>query len=72
MKIPSRASDPPNWGEAIDHVDQSSRETPSLHYLLLTDSGEHECYEKASQVKTKDESELAMSDEMEFLMKNQT
>jgi hypothetical protein len=29
------------------------RYSPSLHYLLLTDSGEPECYEEAMQVDTK-------------------
>ena len=43
-----------------------------MYYLLLTDSGEPECYEEALQVETKNKWELAMDDEMEFLMKNQT
>jgi len=42
-----------------------------LHYLL-TESGEPGCYEEALQVKDKVKWELAMDDEMESLMKNQT
>ena len=37
--------------------------SPSLHYLLLTDSGEPECYE-ALQVKAEDKWELVMDDEI--------
>jgi len=39
---------------------------------LLTDSGEPGCYEEALQVEAKDKWELAMDNEMESLMKNQT
>ena len=39
---------------------------------MLTNSGEPECYKEALQVKAKDKWELAMDDEMESLMKNQT
>ena len=45
---------------------------PALQYLLLTDSGEPKCYEKALQVEDKVRRELAIDDEMESLMKNQT
>jgi len=48
------------------------RYSPSLHYLLLTDSDEPECYEEALQVEAKDKWELAMDEEIESLMKNQT
>ena len=44
----------------------------TLHYLLLTDSDELECYEEALQVEDKIKWEIAMDDEMESLMKNQT
>ena len=44
----------------------------SLYYLLLTDSGELECYEEAMQVKTKKKWELAMKEEMDSLIHNQT
>ena len=38
----------------------------------MTDSGEPECYEKALQVEDKVKWKIAMNDEMESLMKNQT
>ena len=41
-------------------------------YLLLNDSDEPECYEKALQVEAKDKWELAMDDEIASLMENQT
>jgi len=34
--------------------------SPSLYYVLLTDSGEPECYEKAVQVETRKKWEQAM------------
>lgn len=48
------------------------RYSPALHYLLLTDSGEPECYAEA--VKSVDSSkwELAMDDEMDSLKSNNT
>ena len=48
------------------------RYSPSLHYLLLTDNGEPECYEETLQVEGKNKWKLAMDDEIECLMKNQT
>jgi len=48
------------------------RYSPFLHYMLLTNSGELECYEEALQVEAKDKWELTMNDEIESLMKNQT
>jgi ATP-binding cassette subfamily B (MDR/TAP) protein 1 len=48
------------------------RYSPSLNYLLLTDSGEPECFEEALQVETKEEWEHAMDDEMDSLSSNQT
>jgi len=42
-----------------------------LHYLLLTNSGESECYEEALQVKAKAKWELAMDDEIGSLIENQ-
>jgi len=39
---------------------------------VLTDSGESECYEETLQVKDKVKWGLAMDDEMESLMENQT
>ena len=46
--------------------------SPSLYYVLLTDSGELECYEEAVQVETKKKWELAMKEEMGSLVHNQT
>ena len=45
--------------------------SPSLYYLLLTNSGESECYDEALQVKIKDKWELAMDNEIASLMENQ-
>jgi hypothetical protein len=43
-----------------------------LYYLLLTDSGEPECYEEAMQVDTKKKWEQGMKEEMDSLENNQT
>ncbi|KAL5769829.1 hypothetical protein ACOSP7_013983 [Xanthoceras sorbifolium] len=48
------------------------RYSPSLHYLLLTDSGEPECYDEAMQVEDSVKWESAIRDEMDSLMSNQT
>ncbi|KAL5819990.1 hypothetical protein ACOSQ4_023832 [Xanthoceras sorbifolium] len=48
------------------------RYSPSLHYLLLIDSGEPECYDEAMQVEDSVKWESAMRDEMDSLMSNQT
>ena len=48
------------------------RYSPSLHYLLLTDSGEPECFEESLQVESRMEWEHAMDDEMDSLSSNQT
>ena len=48
------------------------RYSPSLYYLLLTDFGERECYEESMQVESRKKWELAMEEEMDFLMHNQT
>ncbi|KAL5754374.1 hypothetical protein ACOSP7_022594 [Xanthoceras sorbifolium] len=48
------------------------RYSPSLHYLLLTDSGEPECYDEAMQVEDSVKWESVMRDEMDSLMSNQT
>ena len=46
--------------------------SPSLHYLLLTDNGEPECYGKAVQVETYEKWEQAMDDEMKSQALNQS
>ena len=46
--------------------------SPSLHYLLLSDNGEPECYDQAMQVEDSVKWESAMKDEMDSLMSNQT
>ena len=46
------------------------RYSPSLHYLLLSDSGEPECYDQAIQVEDSVKWESAMKDEMDSLMSN--
>ena len=49
------------------------RYSPSLYYLLLTDSSEPECYEEEMQVETKKKWELiTVKEEMESLIHNQT
>ncbi|RVX00963.1 Retrovirus-related Pol polyprotein from transposon TNT 1-94 [Vitis vinifera] len=46
--------------------------SPVLNYLLLTDGGEPECYDEALQDKNSSKWELAMKDEMDSLLGNQT
>ncbi|KAE8660822.1 putative ribonuclease H protein [Hibiscus syriacus] len=46
--------------------------SPSLHYLLLTDNGEPECYDEAQQVEDSVKWESLMKDKMDSLMSNQT
>jgi len=48
------------------------RYSPSLYYLLLTDFGEPKCYEEAMQVESRKKWEIAMEEEMDSLMHNQT
>ncbi|RVW58198.1 Retrovirus-related Pol polyprotein from transposon TNT 1-94 [Vitis vinifera] len=46
--------------------------SPVLNYLLLTDGGEAECYDEALQDENSSKWELAMKDEMDSLLGNQT
>lgn len=46
--------------------------SPSLNYILLTDKGEPECYEEATQSDDLIKWEAAMKDEMDSLKSNQT
>ena len=46
--------------------------SPSLYYLLRTDSGELECFEEAIQVETRKKWEQGMDEEMDSLVRNQT
>ena len=48
------------------------RYSPALNYLLLTDGGEIECYDEALQNENSSKWELAMKDEMDSLLRNQT
>eukprot|EP00253_Pinus_taeda_P024578 PITA_24578 len=48
------------------------RYSPSLYYVLLTDSGEPEFYEESVQVETRKKWEQAMKEEMDSLAHNQT
>ncbi|KAE8728571.1 hypothetical protein F3Y22_tig00004205pilonHSYRG00041 [Hibiscus syriacus] len=50
----------------------TQRYSPSLHYLLLTDNGEPECYDEAMQAEDSVKWEFSMKDEMDSLMSNQT
>ena len=44
--------------------------SPSIYYVLLTDSGELERYEEEMQVETRKKWELAMKEEMDSLIHN--
>ena len=46
--------------------------SPTLKYLLLTDGGEPECYDEVLQDENSSKWELAMKDEMNSLLGNQT
>ncbi|RVW76161.1 Retrovirus-related Pol polyprotein from transposon TNT 1-94 [Vitis vinifera] len=48
------------------------RYSPGLNYLLLIDGGEPECYDEALQDENPSKWELAMKDEMDSLLGNQT
>ncbi|RVW13214.1 Retrovirus-related Pol polyprotein from transposon TNT 1-94 [Vitis vinifera] len=48
------------------------RYSPVLNYLLLTNGGEPECYDEALQDENSSKWELAMKDEMDTLLGNQT
>ena len=48
------------------------RFSPLVYYLLLTDSGELECYEEAMQVETRKKWEQGMDEEIESFVRNQT
>ncbi|KAE8664146.1 Serine-threonine protein kinase [Hibiscus syriacus] len=50
----------------------TQRYSPSLHYLLLTENGEPECYDEAIQVEDSVKWKSSMKDEMDSLMSNQT
>ena len=63
----------------VAEVRRSSRNTrpphrysPTLNYLLLTDGGEPKCYDEALQDENSSKWELAMKDEMDSLLGNQT
>jgi hypothetical protein len=60
VRISTRLSRPPE------------RYSPSLYYLLLTNSGEPESYEEVMQVDTKRKWEQGMKEEMDSLVNNQT
>ncbi|KAE8705357.1 hypothetical protein F3Y22_tig00110429pilonHSYRG00830 [Hibiscus syriacus] len=49
----------------------TQRYSPSLHYLLLTENGEPECYDEAMQVEDSVQWESSTKDEMDSLMSNQ-
>jgi len=71
--IPSSASDPPaEMRHSTRQMKGPERYSPALHYMLLIDSGEPECYEMTLQVEAKTEWEFVMDDEIASLMENQT
>ena len=68
-----------NQSTLVAEVRKSSRITrppqhysPALNYLMLTNSGEPECYDEAWQEENSSKWELAMKDEMDSLLENQT
>ncbi|KAE8660039.1 hypothetical protein F3Y22_tig00116959pilonHSYRG00493 [Hibiscus syriacus] len=50
----------------------TQRYSPCLHYLLLTDNGEPDCYDEVMQVEDSVKWKSSMKDEMDSLMSNQT
>ena len=48
------------------------RFSPSLYYLLMTNSGEPECYDEAMQGETRKKWEQGMDEEMDSLVRSQT
>ncbi|RVW94392.1 Retrovirus-related Pol polyprotein from transposon TNT 1-94 [Vitis vinifera] len=54
------------------NIKPPQRYSPILNYLLLTDGGELECYNEALQDENSSKWELAMKDEMDSLLGNQT
>ena len=54
------------------NIRPSNRYSPTLNYLLLTDGGEPECYDESLQDENSSKWELAMKDEMDSLLGNQT
>ena len=60
VKISTRLGRPPK------------RFSPSLYYLLLTDSGEPKFYGEEMQVETKKKWEHGMNEEMDSLVRNDT
>ena len=48
------------------------RYSPSLYYLLLTDGGEPESHEEAMQVEASKQWEMAMDEQINSLLENQT
>ena len=68
-----------NQSTPVAEVRRSSRNirlphrySPTLNYLLLTDGGEPKCYDEALQDENSSKWELAMKDEMDSLLGNQT
>ena len=54
------------------NIRSPQRYSPTLNYLLLTDGGEPECYDETLQDENSSKWELAMKDEMDSLLGNQT
>ena len=54
------------------NIRPSHRYSPTLNYLLLTNSGEPECYGETLQDDNSSKWELAMKDEIDSLLGNQT
>ena len=69
----AKSSTPPTvLRRSTRSVRAPDRYSPSLDYILLTDSGEPESYKKALQDENSSKWELAMKDEMDSLLGNQT
>ena len=54
------------------NIKPPQRYSPVLNYLLLTDGGEPECYDEALQDENSSKWKLAMKNEMDSLLGNQT
>ena len=71
---PQEQQEPQNPASVVRRSTRLSRPperySPSLYYLLLTNSAEPKSYDEAMQVDTKQKWEQGMKEEMESLIKN--
>ncbi|RVW62859.1 Retrovirus-related Pol polyprotein from transposon TNT 1-94 [Vitis vinifera] len=76
IEIDQKKSEFVNLDELTENLSRNirplQRYSPILNYLLLTDGGEPECYDETLQDENSSKWELAMKDEMDSLLGNQT